>query len=113
MLVFNFPQFEHEPFWSYLLRLNDYRALVNQNFEKREICEVIVVGLNVEFWDYVESICPGGVTGLLTKTHGEVWDFFEKLAWDTYAFEQVRETTGYPTHCKSIFMLILTSEITL
>ena len=26
MALFHFPQFEHEPFWQYLSRLNDYRA---------------------------------------------------------------------------------------
>jgi len=45
------------------------------------------VGLNVESRDYVESICPGGLIELLPKTQNEVWDFFEKLAWETYAFE--------------------------
>ena len=24
--------------------------------------------------------------------------FFEKLAWDTYAFEEARKNFGYPTH---------------
>ena len=26
MAIFYFPQFEHEPFWQYLSRLNGYRA---------------------------------------------------------------------------------------
>ena len=60
MPVFNFPQFEHEPFWSYLLRLNDYRPQLNQNFERWKICDVIVVGLNAESRCYVESICLEG-----------------------------------------------------
>jgi len=34
MSVFNFPQFEHEPFWRYFSRINDYRAQLTQNFEK-------------------------------------------------------------------------------
>jgi len=33
MRIFNFPQFEHEAFWSYLSRLNDYRALLDQIFK--------------------------------------------------------------------------------
>jgi len=98
MPVFYFPQFEHEPFWSYLSRLNDYRAQLNQSFEKWEICEVIVIGLNAFSRGYVESMCLGGFQGLLSKTQDEVWNFFEKLAWDTYQFEQVSETLGYPTH---------------
>ena len=47
MPVFHFQQLKHEPLWSYLSRLNDYRAQLNRSFEKWEICEVIVVGLNV------------------------------------------------------------------
>jgi len=34
MLVFNFQQYEHELFQSYLLRLNDDHAQLNQNFQK-------------------------------------------------------------------------------
>ena len=45
------------------------------------------MGLNVESRSYVESICPGGLIELLSKTQDEVWDFFEKVAWETYAFE--------------------------
>jgi len=43
-------------------------------------------------------MCLGGFQGLLSKTQDEVWNFVEKLAWDTYEFEQVSETLGYPTH---------------
>jgi len=35
-------------------------------------------------------MCLGGFQGLLSKTQDEVWNFFEKLSWDTYHFEQVR-----------------------
>ena len=97
MPVFNFPQFEHEPFWSYFSRLNDYRAQLNRNFEKWEICEVIILGLNSEFKGHVESMCPGGLVGLLSKTQDEVWDFFENLGWETYEFEQANQFSGYPT----------------
>jgi len=72
MQVFHFPQYEHECFWSYLLRLNDYRAQLNHNFEKWEICEVIAVSLNVEARSYIESLSPGGLTELLSKTQNEV-----------------------------------------
>jgi len=61
------------------------------------------MGLNSASWGYVESIYPGGVLGLLSKTQDEVWDFFEKLAWDTYAFEQANENSKYPTHGESVF----------
>ena len=103
MPVFNFPQLEHEPFWRYLSKLNVYRAQLNCTFEKWKICEVIVLGLNVEFRGVVESICPGGLLGLLSRTQDEVWDFFENLAWDNYEFEQARQNLKYPTHAKSVF----------
>jgi len=44
------------------------------------------MGLNVESRCYVESICPEGLIELSAKTQDEVWDFFEKLAWETYVF---------------------------
>jgi len=65
MPVFNFLQYEHESFWSYLSRLNDDRVQLNQNFKNWKIYEVIAVDLHSESWDYVESIYPGGVLGLL------------------------------------------------
>ena len=68
MPIFNFPQFEHESFWRYLSGFNAYRAQLNYNFEKWKICEVIVVGLNSEFRGHVQSIYPGGLLGLLTRT---------------------------------------------
>jgi len=34
MPVLNFPQFEHELFWSYLSTLNGYHPQLNQNFKK-------------------------------------------------------------------------------
>ena len=46
--------------------------------------------LNSESWGYIESIYPGGVLGWLSKTQYEVWDFFEKIAWDTYEFNQAK-----------------------
>ena len=42
--------------------------------------------------------CLGGLIELLSITQDEVWDFFEKLHWETYAFEQPNETFRYPTH---------------
>ena len=103
MPVFNFPQFEHGPFWSYLSRFNDCRAQLNQSFQKWKIFEVTFVGLNVEFRGHVESMCPRGLLGLLSKTQDEIRDFFEKLAWETYKFEQCRETLGYLIDCEYIF----------
>jgi len=56
------------------------------------------VGLNTESWSHIESIYSGGVLGLLFETQNEAWDFFEKLAWEIYAFEQANESFKYPTH---------------
>ena len=78
MPVLNFPEYEHEPFWSYLSRLNEYRAQLNHNFKKQKIYEVIAVGLNAESWSHIESIYSSGILGLLSKTQNEVWEFFEK-----------------------------------
>ena len=61
------------------------------------------MGLNAESWSYIKSIYPGGVLGLLSKTRDEVWNFFEKLAWDTYEFEQARNNFGYPTRSDYVF----------
>ena len=72
MPIFNFPQFEHESFWNYLSRLNDYHAQLNQNFVKWKICEVFAMGLNSASRGFVESICPGGLIGLLSTTQDEV-----------------------------------------
>jgi len=103
MSIFTFPQFKHEPFWGYLSRLNNYRAQLNQSFQKWEICEVIVMDLSVESRSHVEFMHPRGLLGLLSKTQDEVYDFFEKLAWDTYEFEQAKETFRCPTHGEYVF----------
>jgi len=113
MSVFNFPQYEHEPFLNYFSRLNDYRAQLNHNFQKWEIWEVIIDGLNIESRSYIESLCSGGLIELLSKTQNEVWDFFEKLAWETYTFEQVIRLLDTQLMESMIFGLILTLHITL
>jgi len=64
---------------------------------------VIFEGLNDEYRHHVEIIYPGDMDCLFTKTQDEVWDFFKKLAWDTYKFEQARNIFGYPTHSESVF----------
>jgi len=62
------------------------------------------VGLNSESLGYIESIYPRGVLGLLSKIQDEIWDFFEKLARNTYAFEQGKNNFGYPTSDESVFL---------
>ena len=99
MASFYFPQFEHEIFWQYLSRLNEFRAqCVDYCFEKWKICQVIFEGLNDEHRGYVETMCPRGLDCLFTRTTNKVWGFFEKLAWDNYEFEQAGNNFGYLTH---------------
>jgi len=74
---------------------------MNQNFQKWEIYEVIAMGFNSASRGYVESIYLEGLTGLSSRIHDEVLDFFEKLTWDTYAFEQARGTLENPIHGES------------
>ena len=49
----------------------------------------------------------------ISKTQDEIWDFFKKLPWDTYEFEQAKNNFGYPTSNEFVFMLILTLQIIL
>ena len=72
MPIFNFPQYEHEPFWNYFSTLNDYRAQLNHNFQKWKICEVIIEHLNIESRSYIKSLCPGGLIELLFQIQNEV-----------------------------------------
>jgi len=60
------------------------------------------VGLNSESWGYIKSNYRGRVLGLLSKTQDEVWNFFEKLAWDTYKLKQAQKNFGYPLHSESV-----------
>ena len=54
--------------------------------------------MNAKFRGCVESMYSGELLGLLSRTQDEVWDFFERLAWDIYEFDQARWTLGYPTN---------------
>ena len=72
MAIFHFPQFEHEPFWQYLSRLNDSRdQYVLSMYKKWEICAVVLEGITHETRATLES-CPSGSSdvrhfGSLTK----------------------------------------------
>ena len=61
------------------------------------------MGLHYAYRGYVESICPRGLIGLLSKTQDEVCEFFEKFIWDTYAFEQAKKNFRFPTHGETVF----------
>ena len=65
------------------------------------------MGLNAEFQGCVESMCHGGLLGLLSKTQDEVWNFFEKLACAAYEFDQAKETLRYPPCGECAFLVNL------
>ena len=78
MAIFHFPQYEHEPFWQYLSRLNAYRAqFAHSMFEKWEICEVVLEGITHETRATLESMCYGGLYSLNAD---DMWDLFESFA---------------------------------
>jgi len=78
MAIFHFSQFEHEPFWQYLSRLNDYRAqYVHSMFAKWEICNVMLEGITHETRATLKSMCYGGLCSLNAD---DMWDLFESLA---------------------------------
>ena len=69
MAVFHFPQFEHESFWEYLSRFNDYRAqYMHFTYEKWEICDAVLEGITHE--------TRGGLCSLDVD---DMWDLFESL----------------------------------
>jgi len=61
------------------------------------------MGLNAKSLKVILSLCVLKVYQLLCETEDEVWNFFKKLACDTYEFEQVKGTLGYPTHVQYDF----------
>ena len=65
MAIFHLPQFEHEPFWHYLSKLNDYRAqYVLFEYEKWEICDAMLEGITPKTRAIIESMCYGGMHSL-------------------------------------------------
>ena len=67
MAIFHLPQFEHEPFWQYLSRLNDYHAqYVHFTYEKWEICDVMLEGITHETRATFGSMLIG------SQAHGSV-----------------------------------------
>jgi len=75
--IFHLPQFEHEPFWQYLSRLNDYRAqYMHFIYEKWKIRNVVLVGITHETRFTLESY----VGGLSSLNVDDTWNLFEPLA---------------------------------
>jgi len=78
MVIFHLPQSEHEPFWQYFSRLNDYRAqYVHFMYEKWEICDVVLEGVTYETQATLESMCYNTLGSLNAD---DIWDLFESLA---------------------------------
>jgi len=78
MTIFHLPQFEQEPFWQYLSRLNDYCAqYVHVMYEKWEIYDVLLERITHETRATLKSMCYGGLCSLNVDNR---WDFFESLA---------------------------------
>jgi len=96
MTIFYFPQFEKRIFWQYLSRLNDFRApCIDHCFEKWKICQMIIVGLDEEYWVHVRTRYLGGLGCLFTNTPNEIWDFLEYLAHDTWEYNNAKETFSH------------------
>ena len=69
------------------------------------------MGLNSTSRGYNESICPGGFIGLLSRTQDEVWNFFEKLAWDTYVLTKLKIILDTHLMTSLFFLLVLILRI--
>ena len=94
MAIFHFPQFEHEPFWQYLSRFNDYRAqYVHFTYEQWEICDVVLEGVTHETRATLESMC-GGICFLNAD---DLWALFESLAWSQWNHNSASESFEYPS----------------
>ena len=97
MAVFYFPQYEHEIFWRYLSRLNEFHdQYVDHYFEKWKICEVIFDGLNNDYRGHVETMYPKGLACLLARAPNEIWDSVEYLAHAIWEYDNASETIGQP-----------------
>ena len=65
MVIFHLPQFEHEPFWQYLSRLNYYRAqYVHFMYEKWKTCDVVLKGITHETRATLESMCYSSLSSV-------------------------------------------------
>jgi len=95
MAIFHLPQFEHEPFWQYVSRLNNYLAqYVLFKYEKLEICNIVIEGITHETQDTIEFICYGD---LCSSNIDDMWDLFESLAWYQWHHERASESFGCPS----------------
>ena len=57
---------------------------------------MIFEGLNDEYRGHVETIDPGGLGCLFTKTPDEIWNFFEYFTY-MWEYDNARETFTHPS----------------
>ena len=101
------PQIEHELFWQYLSRLNDYRAqYMHFMYAKWKICNVVFEGITHETRAILESMCYGGLCSLDVDS---MWDLFEPLTWHQWHYEIFSESfvcpSPFPMICTPILLL--------
>ena len=84
-------------------RLNDYRAqYVLFEYEKWEICDVVLEGITPETQAIFESMCYGGLRSLADD---DMWDLFESIAWHQWQSDDARD----PYHDCSSYPHVLCS----
>jgi len=95
MAIFHLPQFECEPYWHYLSRVNDYRAqYVHFMYEKWEICNVVLEGITNGTRATLESMCFDCLCSLNVD---DMWDLFESLTSCQWQCECTSESFVYPS----------------
>ena len=89
MAIFHLPQFQHEPFWQYLSRFNDYRAQhVHFMYDNCETHNIVLKGITHETQANLGSMCYGGMCSLVVD---DMWDLFESLVWYQWHHENASE----------------------
>ena len=82
MDYYSFHQFEHEPFWVYFNRLNDFIGYHNYNLW--DSCGFAYGGLNEHTSNMIESRFNGDFRALSLD---DVWDYYMWFARDSYERE--------------------------
>jgi len=107
-MIFHLPQFEHEPFWQYLSRLNYYRTqYVHFVYEKWKTCNVACERITHETRATLASMFYGGLCCLNVD---KVWDLFECLSSYQSQYECASEyfvcpsSPPYDLHSQSLFV---------
>jgi len=103
MVIFHFPQFEHELFWQYLSKVNDYHAqYVHFTYERWEICDAVLEEITYQLWVVLKSVCYGGLCSLDVD---DMCNLFESLASCQWQCECASEAfvcpSPYDVHAQS------------